>query len=115
MVRAIAAALERPEPIRGALDLGGPEALSQRELIARAARLHGKSPALVPLPLFAARAAAALLERTSASPPFTRAMLGVLQHDDRIDATEACKQLGIELTPLDETLARCVGPEAVDR
>ena len=30
-------------------------------------------------------------------------MLGVLEHDDRVDPAEACAQLGITLTPLDET------------
>jgi hypothetical protein len=35
-------------------------------------------------------------------------MLDVLQHDDRVDPRPACKQLGISLRPLDETLAYCL-------
>jgi hypothetical protein len=31
-------------------------------------------------------------------------MLGVLEHDDRIDPAPAAEQLGLELTPLDDTL-----------
>jgi hypothetical protein len=41
-------------------------------------------------------------------------MLGVLQHNDRIDPRPACDELGLSLTPLDDTLARCVGPDARD-
>jgi DNA-binding GntR family transcriptional regulator len=35
-------------------------------------------------------------------------MLGVLDHDDRIDPTEATRRLGLSLTPLDEALRRCL-------
>jgi len=47
---------------------------------------------------------AGLLERLSANPPVTRAMLGVLDHDDAVDVAPACDWLGIELTPLDKML-----------
>ena len=43
------------------------------------------------------------------------AMLDVLQHDDQVDAREALSQLGLSLTPLDETLKRYVGPETDQR
>jgi hypothetical protein len=39
-------------------------------------------------------------------PAVTSAMLGVLDHDDDVDQSVATKCLGIELTPLDRTLAR---------
>ena len=35
-------------------------------------------------------------------------MLGVLEHDDDIDPMPACRRLGIQLTPLDETLRRAL-------
>jgi hypothetical protein len=35
-------------------------------------------------------------------------MLGVLDHDDRVDPAPACDRLGITLTPLDEALRRCL-------
>ena len=53
-------------------------------------------------------AAAWLAERLLVDPPVTRAMLEVLDCDDRIDPTDACRRLGIELTSLDEMLRRCV-------
>ena len=56
-----------------------------------------------------------LAEKLLANPPLTRAMLGVLDHDDDIDPKPACDALGIQLTPLDETLLRCVGPGSEER
>jgi NADH dehydrogenase len=96
---------------RAALDLAGPESLTHRELVARIARVLGKpAPAVVPLPAALAFGAAALLERL-AEPPLTRAMLGVLEHDDEIDPRPAAQRLGLALTPLAETLAHTFAPE----
>jgi NADPH-dependent ferric siderophore reductase len=52
-------------------------------------------------------AIAGLLERLP-NPPVTRAMLGVLDHDDQVDAHTAASALGLELTPLQDMLVRCV-------
>jgi NADH dehydrogenase len=112
VILAILAALgSRPEESR-ILSLGGPESLPHRELLQRAARITGGKPRFLPIPFALVRAVAALLEHLSAHPPLTRAWLGVLQHDDRVDATQACKQLGIELTPLDDTLRHCLSEES---
>jgi NADH dehydrogenase len=112
VVEAVVRGFSQPGLDDVALDLAGPESLSHRALLERAARLHGKSPLVVPVPLGVNLGIAALLERLTANPPVTRAMLEVLNHDDDIDPAEACRRLGIELTPLDEVLRRCVGPEA---
>jgi NADH dehydrogenase len=94
-----------------ALDLAGPESVTHRELVARIARVLGKpAPAVVPVPAALAFGVAALLERL-AEPPLTRAMLGVLEHDDEIDPLPAANQLGLTLTPLAETLAHTFAPE----
>ncbi|MCH2169384.1 NAD(P)H-binding protein [Myxococcota bacterium] len=93
------------------LDLAGPEILTRRALLERCAALYGRKPLVIPIPLAVANGAAALLERFTANPPVSRAMLGVLDHDDNIDPSESCRRLGIQLTPLEETLRRCVGPE----
>ena len=94
-----------------ALDLAGPQSLSRRELLQRCAALYDTRPRVVPIPAAAMNAFAGLLEKLSADPPLTRAMVGVLDHDDDIDPAFACTQLGLRLTPLDDTLAKCVGPE----
>ena len=107
VVEAIASALARPALAGQVLDLAGPESLSRRELIGRAAALAGAAPPrVVPIPLPWVRGFAALAGRFLANPPITPAMLGVLEHDDRVDPAPACRALGIELTPLDETLRR---------
>lgn len=112
VVEAVVHALERGGTDDESFDLAGPEPLRHRDLIERAAALYGRQPRIVPVPLGLARLAAAVLARTSADPPITPAMLDVLQHDDRVDPTPACEALGLSLTPLDQTLARCVGPDA---
>lgn len=112
VVAAILAACERPELAHRALDLAGPESLPARELVTRAAALHGNRPRILPIPEGLARFGVRMLERFSSSPPVTSAMLDVLLHDDRIDAEAAARALGIPLTPLDTMLARRVGPDS---
>jgi NADH dehydrogenase len=108
VVEAIAAGVTRDGLDDLALDLAGPESLPRRELLARAARLLGTAPRVVPVPLGLGLALARALEALLANPPVTPAMLDVLDHDDCVDPGPACRRLGIELTPLDETLRRCL-------
>ena len=112
VVEAIVAGVTRPDLDDVTLDLAGPESLSRRALLERAAALHGRGPTIVPVPLVLNLVLAALFEKLTASPPLTRAMLGVLNHDDVVEPGEACRRLGVDLTPLDEILRRCVGPGA---
>lgn len=111
VVRAVLAALEEVDDSRS-YDLAGPESLSRSALIHRAAHVLGRRTRVISLPLGLGMAAAWVLEKTSANPPVTRAMLGVLDHDDEVDSAPATAALGLELTPLDETLRRCLGAGA---
>ena len=107
VVDAIAALLEdadAPELV----ELAGPESVTRRELTQRAGRVLDRRTLLISLPLALGRTLAAIFERLSPNPPVTRAMLGVLDHDDDVDVTAAREALGLELTALDETLRRCV-------
>jgi NADH dehydrogenase len=92
------------------LEAGGPVCLSHRDLILRAARLYGNSPRIRSIPLGLARFAVGIVERVLPSPPISVAMFDILQHDDRVDTRAFRKALGIELTPLERTLADHVGP-----
>jgi NADH dehydrogenase len=112
VVEAIVEALCRPELAGAVLELAGPEALSHRALVERAAQLFGRRPHVLAIPLSLARLAARLAQRVLSDPPLTPSMLDVLEHDDCIDPAPACAQLGIRLTPLDETLRRQLGPAA---
>jgi uncharacterized protein YbjT (DUF2867 family) len=109
VVAAIAAALAKPGLAGRVLDVAGPESLSRRELVRRAAALEGRAPRFVSVPFGLVRGLASLLERITAHPPITTAMLDVLEHDDRVDPKPAADALGIALTPLDETLRRALG------
>ena len=111
VVAAIVAALSEAEDTHLGLDLGGPECLSHRALLLRVAELHGTHPKVIPIPLALARIFAAALARLSSNPPITPAMLEILQHDARLAPEPACQALGIQLTPLTETLRAYTGPE----
>ena len=113
VVSAILCGIERPDLDDVAFDLAGPASLSRRALLERTAALYGNRPTVIPIPLRLELAAAFLLETFLRDPPLTRAMVGVLDHDDVVDAEGTCERLGIRLTPLDRTLRRCVGPQEV--
>jgi NADH dehydrogenase len=104
VVAALAAALERPGLDDDVLELAGPESLPHRALVERAAAVLGTRVVISSLPAAVARGVAWIAERTSADPPITRAMLGVLERDDAIDPEPARAKLCIELTPLDAAL-----------
>ncbi len=92
--------------VAGALDLGGPEVLTRRALTQRAAAVLGTTTTVVSLPLSLGFAMAGILEAVAANPPFTRAMLEVLDHDDAVQPAHALQVLGMPgLTPLDDMLA----------
>jgi uncharacterized protein YbjT (DUF2867 family) len=107
LLRAVLRALDDDSGAHRVLDLGGPESLPRRELVLRAAALLGRAPRIVPIPTPVARLSARLLGLLP-SRPVTLAMLEVLEHDDRVDPGPACRALGLELTPLDATLRRCL-------
>ncbi len=86
------------------IELAGPESLMRKALIERAGRLLGNKPTVISLPIALGYSLAWVLEKTSSNPPVTRAMLGVLDHDDAINTRAATNLLGLTLTPLDEML-----------
>ncbi len=107
VVDAIVALLETSDAPE-LIELAGPERVTRRELTRRASRVLGRRALLISLPIAVGRMLAAMFEGLSANPPVTRAMLDVLDHDDDVDVTSACRSLGLELTTLDETLRRCL-------
>ena len=106
VVAALIAALSNSIP-PGTLELAGPTALTRRNLIAAAAKTLGTNPVRVlSLPLWLGQTLAWTLEQATPNPPLTRAMLGVLDHDDNIDPGPAANALRLKLTPLQEALRR---------
>ena len=93
------------DPEARTVELGGPEVLTRRALTHRAAIALGVAPPPVfSLPLVLGLALAGALELLP-NPPVTRAMLGVLDHDDQVPVPD---YLPMALTPLDEMLVRCL-------
>lgn len=87
------------------LDIGGPEVLSRRALIERAASLLGRRVTVLSLPISLGYVIATLCAVFLANPPVTPAMLEVLDHDDHVNAHGAADQLGMpRLTTLEEML-----------
>jgi uncharacterized protein YbjT (DUF2867 family) len=78
---AAAVALTDPEPRPGVSELGGPEALSYRDLVRRVAEHLGRRPLLVPLPLSAWGALAAA-GRVLPSPPITEGQVALMRRDN---------------------------------
>jgi NADH dehydrogenase len=113
VVRAILSACSA-EPRRDLiLDAAGPECISHRNLVLRAARLWNNEPKIKSLPISLVRFAVGILDRALRNPPVSRPMFEILQHDDRVDISQFCRVLDLELTPLDTTLADLIRAPAL--
>ena len=113
VVQALLNALSIALPSSEALDLAGPTSLSRRALTERAATVLGRTtPPIISLPMALGMSMAGVMELaanlTGGTAPVTRAMLGVLDHDDAIDPAAASVRLGVQLTSLQQTLVHCL-------
>ncbi|HIG40820.1 MAG TPA: NAD-dependent epimerase/dehydratase family protein [Gammaproteobacteria bacterium] len=104
VIKAIASAIGKSD-IAETVNLAGMESVTRKQLIQRAAGILHSSPVVVSLPISLGLSIAGLLEQLP-NAPLSRAMLGVLDHDDNIDVADGCTEVGLELTPLDETLGK---------
>jgi len=91
------------------LELAGPLAVPEREIVERAARLLGRTIRIVPVPAPAVRLALGIVRRI-AGPGFSRDALEVLTTDTKLDALPAARALGIELSPLARMIETSVAP-----
>lgn len=91
------------------LDLVGPLSLPEREMVRRAASLLHRDIRIVSVPTPAVRLALAIVRRV-AGRGFSRDALEVLTTDTTLDPTPAARELGIELTGLDDMLRESVEP-----
>ena len=109
VIRAIKAAASKE--LDGSYDLVGPEPLSRRDLIKRAASVLGRRTQVIGLPIALGLFLAGLLEKLSSNPPLTRSMLEVLDHDDDMDTTRTEELLQISpLVSVDTMLERVLSP-----
>ncbi len=89
------------------LELAGPEVLSDRDLVQRAGKFLGQDVQVGSIPVAPMRFLLGLRTKLF-GPGFSPDVLEVILADDQIDPMPAQNALGIQLTPLVETLKRSV-------
>ncbi len=90
------------------LELVGPCSLSERELVERAARSLGRTIRIRPIPKRLISVALAIRERV-ASRGFSRDALDVITADTHVAPQPAARELGIELTGIDQMIQDSLG------
>lgn len=75
-------------------NFSGGEAISMRELAELLLQYHDRPRPILPLPVFACRAAAALLKVVMDKPPLTSSAIAGIVNDANLDPSEAMRDLG---------------------
>lgn len=75
-------------------NFSGAEAISMREMAELLLQYHDRPRPLLPLPVFACRAAAALLSVLMEKPPLTSSAIAGIVNDANLDPSEAMRDLG---------------------
>lgn len=98
---AAVAALSNPAASGQTFELGGPQAISMRDLLTWIGKASGHAPLLIDVPHFAASALAALTGWLPGA-PITRDQLAMLGRDNVVaDGAAGLAALGVAATPLD--------------
>lgn len=101
-------ALEVPAAAGKTYDLAGPERISFREFIRRIRDAMGSKKPLVPVPLAVMWPVAAVLQRLTPNPPATTEEITMLVAGNVGDPGPAVRDLGLQLTPLDQAIREAV-------
>jgi uncharacterized protein YbjT (DUF2867 family) len=103
---ALALAVERDDPAREVLEVGGTEITSTGDLLDRLEQLTGKDPPRIPVPQFLAQTGAGVAEMLGIDVPVNSDQLVMLAEENVLSGTNALIDVfGIEPTPLDQGLA----------
>lgn len=78
----------------GTYEIGGPEPLTVMQIMKIATRIAGRTRVFVPIPIFAAKIVATLMEKFSSKPLLTNDQLIMLQEDGRAKNNKAAEVLG---------------------
>jgi uncharacterized protein YbjT (DUF2867 family) len=90
------------------LSLVGPSALSEREIVERAAAASGRNVRISSIPKSLLSLVLAIRERVAGA-GFSRDALDVVTADSNLDPRAAAKELGIQLTGIDEMIKASLG------
>lgn len=103
--------LVEPAATGQVFEVGGPEELTMREIIARATRIAGVRRPIVPGPALLIKLAVAPLTLMS-SPPLTPNAVDFINQPATVDLEPLLARMPRRLTPLDEGLASYLSPES---
>ena len=113
LARAALAAAEPSVASNRTLDLVGPVALPERELVERAARLLGRQVRVASIPKgllsFALAVRQRILPQWLFGPGFSPDAVEVITADTRLDPRAVASELGIQLTGIDEMIKNSLG------
>jgi NADH dehydrogenase len=99
VARATCIALEKPESIGRAYALGGPAALTLRQMIERVLLAMEVHRILVDVPISVLAPLVALAQRLLPNPPVTTSLLDLLEVDNTVNDTAAWNDFGITPSP----------------
>ena len=99
VARAVAQALDTPDTVGGSYDLGGPVALTLRQMVERVLLAMDASRVLVPVPVAVLRPLVALAQRVLPNPPVTTSLLDLLALDNTVAGDALRDVFGIVPTP----------------
>lgn len=99
VARVVGRALEMPQAVGGAYSLGGPAALTLRQMAERIFLAMDVRRVIVPVPVPLLRPLIALLERLLPNPPVTTGLLDLLALDNTVADNALWEVFGIEPTP----------------
>ncbi|MFT5433888.1 MAG: hypothetical protein ACI9OJ_004598 [Myxococcota bacterium] len=109
VVRAVRIVVESPDAFIGAFDLKGPVVLSYRDLMIRTARLIGRKPRTVDVPLLSPRFSALWVSTFSGAPmALVKPLVASLEHDMVARDNRLSDRLRAGLTPLDSALSEAI-------
>jgi nucleoside-diphosphate-sugar epimerase/ligand-binding SRPBCC domain-containing protein len=106
--RLVADCLEDPAAVDQVFEVGGPETMSMRDVIARALRAAGIRRPIIPGPTALIRLGAAPLKLLP-SPPLTPDAVDFINQPATVDVGPLLRRMPRRLTPLDEGLATYLG------
>lgn len=99
VARAVAATLEGTSAVGKRYSLGGPEALSLRQMTERILVAMGARRRLIPLPVVVLRPLVAVMERIIPSPPVTSGLIDLLAVDNTVADNSSWGLLGEDPAP----------------
>ena len=105
LARAALAAAQPSVASNRTLELVGPDSLPERELVERAARILGHPVRICSIPKGLLSFALAIRQRV-AGPGFSSDAVEVITADARLDSQPAVRELGIQLTGIDEMIKK---------